>query len=110
MKFVFSESFPQPMSNRFILIAQQGSSDRDPRIGYRIMIAELFGDGFEEIVYDGYKIFAQGWLDDKTQEIYGRPVDVEWLRHDDSFIVSDDYRDVIYRIYYDPYEEDGVAE
>eukprot|EP01084_Bolivina_argentea_P059319 108322_1 len=103
MKFVWSEKFADPMSNRFILIAQHGSVNRNPPIGARIMIAELFS-GSEGIYNDivEYYPFAWGWLDDNTNKIYGRPVDVEWLKYDDSFIVTDDERNVVYRIYYEP--------
>merc|ERR1712087_564070 len=104
MKFVFSDSLP----NRFILVAQRGSdidSDSDteptnPKIGYRVMMVELFGDNFEEVF--AHRPFAHGWLDANTQTVHGRPVDVEWLRFDDSFLVSDDFADTIYRIYYAP--------
>ena len=100
MKFVFTERVRSGIPNRFMLVAQHGSDDDGERlIGFRIMIIELFGGNFDQIV--GYNVFADGWLDRERNEFYGRPVDVGWLKHDDSFIVSDDYADVIYRIYYD---------
>jgi glucose/arabinose dehydrogenase len=46
-----------------------------------------------------YKTFAEGWLDDTTQQSWGRPVDVLILK-DGSMLVSDDQAGVIYRIYY----------
>jgi glucose/arabinose dehydrogenase len=46
-----------------------------------------------------YKPFATGWLNPKNDDVTGRPVDLELLP-DGSMLVSDDYADVIYRIYY----------
>lgn len=102
MKFVFTEQITS-IPNRFILIAQHGSISSNPLIGFRVMLVEFFGNGFQEIV--SYQPFATGWLDAENQEYYGRPVDVEWLRNNDrdnGYIVSDDYANVIYRIYYEP--------
>jgi glucose/arabinose dehydrogenase len=47
-----------------------------------------------------YKPFAEGWLDEETNEYLGRPVDVATLR-DGSLLVSDDMAGAIYRISYD---------
>merc|ERR1711971_498593 len=101
MAFVFTERLIPNFPNRFILSAQHGSGDRrSPLLGYRIMMVELFGDGFQE-VFD-YRPFAEGWLDVESQKVNGRPVDVVWVQSDDSFLVSDDFAHTIYRIYYDP--------
>jgi len=43
--------------------------------------------------------FASGWLDDATQEVWGRPVDIQEL-HDGSILISDDVANCIYRISY----------
>jgi glucose/arabinose dehydrogenase len=48
-----------------------------------------------------YETFASGWLDDETQKVWGRPVDVLVL-NDGSMLVSDDQADVVYRISYKP--------
>ena len=58
------------------------------------MMATLDGN---EVV--SYKPFAEGWLDDG--DVWGRPVDIELLP-DGSMLVSDDFADAIYRIYYNP--------
>ena len=47
----------------------------------------------------GYETFASGWLDESTQKVWGRPVDVLLLA-DGSMLVSDDQANVIYRISY----------
>jgi len=44
-----------------------------------------------------YEPFAEGWL--KNGKVSGRPVDIELLP-DGSMLVSDDYANAIYRIYY----------
>ena len=38
----------------------------------------------------GHEVFASGWLDDATQKVWGRPVDV-LVMPDGSLLVSDDY-------------------
>jgi glucose/arabinose dehydrogenase len=43
--------------------------------------------------------FISGWLNEKEQTSWGRPVDVINLP-DGSILVSDDYADAIYRITY----------
>ena len=43
--------------------------------------------------------FISGWLNEKQQTSWGRPVDVINLP-DGSILVSDDYADAIYRITY----------
>ncbi|MBT8221225.1 MAG: sorbosone dehydrogenase family protein, partial [Bacteroidia bacterium] len=48
----------------------------------------------------GYEPFATGWLNDDTQEVWGRPVDLEFVS-DGSMLVSDDAADAIYRIFYE---------
>jgi glucose/arabinose dehydrogenase len=47
-----------------------------------------------------YEPFAEGWLQ-PGDEVWGRPVDLEWLP-DGSLLVSDDFANAIYRIYYRP--------
>jgi glucose/arabinose dehydrogenase len=47
----------------------------------------------------GYSTFASGWMDDATQKVWGRPVDV-LMMPDGSLLVSDDQAGVIYRISY----------
>jgi glucose/arabinose dehydrogenase len=46
-----------------------------------------------------YETFAEGWLNQETQEAWGRPVDVLVLS-DGSMLVSDDKGGIIYRITY----------
>ena len=46
-----------------------------------------------------YEPLVSGWLDEKSDEAWGRPVDVEVL-DDGSLLVSDDAKGVLYRITY----------
>jgi glucose/arabinose dehydrogenase len=46
-----------------------------------------------------YKPFAEGWLNDASQEAWGRPVDVQ-VYYDGSLLVSDDFAGLIYKVSY----------
>jgi glucose/arabinose dehydrogenase len=46
-----------------------------------------------------YEPLVTGWLDDATQDVWGRPVDVEVL-DDGSLLISDDWKGVLYRVTY----------
>ncbi|MEO0562559.1 MAG: sorbosone dehydrogenase family protein, partial [Chloroflexota bacterium] len=46
-----------------------------------------------------YEPFADGWLNERTGQAWGRPVDVE-VMPDGALLVSDDSAGVIYRISY----------
>ena len=47
-----------------------------------------------------YEPFAEGWLNVADDDAWGRPVDIEFLP-DGSMLVSDDFADAIYRIWYE---------
>ena len=76
-------------------IAEHGSWNRSKKIGYQISLVTL-DPAFKA---QSYVPFAEGWLDKETDEPWGRPVDIE-LMPDGSMLVSDDFADCIYRIYY----------
>jgi glucose/arabinose dehydrogenase len=65
------------------------------KIGYRLSMVTLD----ENYNSTGYSTFAEGWLDEGADEAWGRPVDLEFLP-DGSMLVSDDFANAIYRIYY----------
>jgi glucose/arabinose dehydrogenase len=46
-----------------------------------------------------YEPFLTGFLDEASDEVWGRPVDVEQL-DDGSLLVSDDHAGAVYRITY----------
>lgn len=91
LKFYTGNMFPQEYKNK-IFIAEHGSWNRSEKIGYRIALVTLDGNG--GATYEG---FAEGWL--QGQEDWGRPVDV-LLMPDGSMLVSDDKNNAIYRITY----------
>ena len=93
LEFYTHSQFPEKYRGR-IFIAEHGSWNRKKKIGYRIMMVALDGDQAT-----GYEPFAEGWLNEENDDVWGRPVDLEFLP-DGSMLVSDDYADVIYRIYY----------
>jgi glucose/arabinose dehydrogenase len=94
IKFYTGNKFPESYRNQ-AFIAEHGSWNRSKKIGYRISLVKL--EGNKKAV--SYETFASGWLNDTTQDAWGRPVDVLMLE-DGSMLVSDDYADVIYRISY----------
>lgn len=94
LEFVNTTMFPNNLSNT-IIIAEHGSWNRSAKIGYRLSQISIDENGKSK----GYENFASGWLNEDTDEAWGRPVDVEWL-NDGSLLVSDDFADVIYRIVY----------
>ena len=93
VEFYTGKQFPAKYKNHLI-IAEHGSWNREKKSGYRLMLVKLEGNKAVS-----YEPFAEGWLDHESQEVWGRPVDLEFLP-DGSMLVSDDYADVIYRISY----------
>ncbi len=92
MRFYTGTMFPPPYRGQ-IFIAEHGSWNRSSRIGYRVSLVEL--DGERAVAY---RTFASGWLG--AGRVWGRPVDVLVLP-DGSLLVSDDYADAVYRIWYE---------
>ncbi|MCB0661705.1 MAG: sorbosone dehydrogenase family protein [Saprospiraceae bacterium] len=93
IEFYTGNMFPKEYKNQ-PLFAEHGSWNRSTPIGYRVMMVKL-NDQYES---EGYVPFAEGWL--QGTEPWGRPVDLEMMP-DGSMLVSDDFADVVYRIYYD---------
>ena len=93
LEFYTGKNFPAAYQKQ-ILIAEHGSWNRTTPLGYRITLANVNDD--KQVT--SYKIFAEGWL--QNGKSWGRPVDLEFLP-DGSMLVSDDYGDAIYRIWYE---------
>jgi glucose/arabinose dehydrogenase len=91
MRFYTGHQFPASYRNR-IFIAEHGSWNRNPKLGYRITMVTLAGN--DAVTYEP---FAEGWL--QGNSAWGRPVDVI-VAPDGSLLVSDDKRGAIYRISY----------
>jgi glucose/arabinose dehydrogenase len=94
MRFYKGGMFPSTYKNQ-ALVAKHGSWNRTKKSGYTVALEEIDAAGN----VTGEKIFASGWLDEATQEVWGRPVDVQELP-DGSLLISDDMAGVIYRITY----------
>lgn len=94
IKFYTGSMFPATYKNQ-AFIAEHGSWNRSKKIGYRVSLVKV--ENNTKAI--GYETFASGWLDDETQKVWGRPVDVLVL-NDGSMLVSDDQADVVYRISY----------
>lgn len=94
MAFYTGDKFPAKYRGG-IFSAQHGSWNRSSPIGARLMFTSLKADGSA----DKTEVFAEGWLDAKTRQYRGRPVDVANLP-DGSILVSDDFAGAIYRISY----------
>ena len=93
IKFYTHNTFPEAYRGH-LFVAEHGSWNRTAKVGYRIMLIRL--DGNEAVSYEP---FIDGWLDDETQDQFGRPVDILFL-DDGSMLISDDYGDAIYRVTY----------
>jgi len=93
LKFYTGNMFPASYKNQLI-VAEHGSWNRSKKSGYNLSLVKLNGNKVT-----GHEMFASGWLDDATQKVWGRPVDV-LLLPDGSMLVSDDQANVIYRISY----------
>jgi glucose/arabinose dehydrogenase len=93
LKFYKGNQFPAPYSGN-LFIAEHGSWNRSKKSGYKIGLVKMSGGKAA-----GYESFATGWLDETSQKVWGRPVDVLVLA-DGSLLVSDDQANVIYRISY----------
>ncbi|MFZ9004992.1 MAG: sorbosone dehydrogenase family protein, partial [Robiginitalea sp.] len=74
--------------------AHHGAWTRASKVGYRITMVTL--DGNEATSYEP---FIDGWLEEASQEAFGRPVDILLLQ-DGSMLISDDVGDAIYRVTY----------
>jgi glucose/arabinose dehydrogenase len=93
MEFYKGKQFPAAYKNQ-ALIAEHGSWNRKKKSGYRVMMVNLDGEKGTS-----YQPFATGWLNEATDEAWGRPVDLEHMP-DGSMLVSDDFAGA-YRISYE---------
>lgn len=92
MRFYTGDQFPEMYRNK-AFIALHGSWNRSSKVGYTIVTATLTGNEVANV-----ETFAEGWLQ-PGDDVWGRPVDITWMQ-DGSMLISDDFADVIYRVYY----------
>jgi glucose/arabinose dehydrogenase len=93
LKFYNGTMFPASYKNQ-IFVAEHGSWDRSKKSGHNVSLVR-----FNNNKVAGHEVFASGWLNDATQKVWGRPVDVLVLK-DGSLLISDDQAGVIYRVTY----------
>jgi len=93
LKFYTGNMFPAQYKDQ-LFVARHGSWNRTKKSGYDLALVKLDGNRST-----GMETFASGWLDEASQKVWGRPVDVLAMP-DGSLLVSDDYAGVIYRISY----------
>lgn len=94
MRFYTGDLFPKSYQNN-IFIAKHGSWNRSKKIGYQVTNVVL--DNNQKVLKE--EVFAEGWLDHASQDVWGRPVDVLQMP-DGSLLVSDDMANCIYQISY----------
>lgn len=94
MRFYQGGMFPANFKNNAI-IAKHGSWNRSKKSGYEVVLAKIDASG----KVSGQEVFASGWLNPATQDVWGRPVDVQELP-DGSLLISDDMANCIYRVTY----------
>ncbi|MBN7812663.1 sorbosone dehydrogenase family protein [Algoriphagus sp. H41] len=94
MRFYRGSMFPEPYHHSAI-IAKHGSWNRSKKAGYEVEWVAMDASG----KVTGQQTFITGWLDDASQEVWGRPVDVLELP-DGSLLISDDMAGCIYRVTY----------
>lgn len=95
MRFYTGTMFPPEYRNA-IIVAEHGSWNREHKLGFRVMVVRL--DGNKAVSYEP---LVTGWLDEQSQKVWGRPVDVEVL-DDGSLLISDDWKGAVYRVTYKP--------
>jgi len=94
LRFYTGDQFPADYKNQ-LFIAKHGSWNRSKKSGYEVILARLDPAG----KVSGQEVIVSGWLDQATQEAWGRPVDVQQLA-DGSLLISDDVANCIYRLSY----------
>ncbi len=94
LEFWNDTNFPSSFNNH-VFIAEHGSWNRTTPIGYRITTVFVDKNGEAK----DYTNLITGFRDNAKNEVFGRPVDLEWMK-DGSLLISDDYSDCIYRLTY----------
>jgi glucose/arabinose dehydrogenase len=93
LKFYTGAMFPSSYKNQ-IFVSQHGSWNRSKKSGYQVGLVNVVKGNAT-----GFETFISGWLNNATQKVWGRPVDVLVLK-DGSMLISDDMAGVIYRVTY----------
>ncbi|MBV9105278.1 MAG: PQQ-dependent sugar dehydrogenase [Verrucomicrobia bacterium] len=90
--FLQTTRVPFPYRNGAV-VALHGSWDRSRKTGYKIIFFPWLPSGEPGAQVD----LVTGWLDDETQRIWGRPVDIV-PDMEGNLLISDDYSGTIYKL------------
>jgi glucose/arabinose dehydrogenase len=93
MRFYTGSMFPAEYRDR-VFIAEHGSWNRSKKSGYRVVTAKIKDGKAVDL-----RPFLEGFLDERANASWGRPVDVQ-VMPDGALLVSDDENGAIYRIAY----------
>ena len=93
MSFLQQTKLPDWLRNSAV-VAYHGSWDRSQKTGYKVVIfpwtsQQRPGNQVDLVI---------GWLDDRSQRVWGRPVDVKPATDGRSLFISDDYSGTIYEL------------
>lgn len=91
LKFYTGSMFPASYKGR-LFVAEHGSWNRSNKSGYVVAVVNVEGNKSA-----GHEVFASGWLNDDTQKVWGRPVDV-LMMPDGAMLISDDQAGVVYKV------------
>jgi glucose/arabinose dehydrogenase len=94
MRFYTGSMFPAEYKDT-MLIARRGSWNKTIKNGYDVVTVKATPDGKNPLV----KPFLTGFLDPKTNQFWGRPVDVLQMP-DGSVLVADEQNGAVYRVSY----------
>ena len=94
LHFYTGSMFPAEYKNA-MFIARKGSWNRTKKLGYDVVMVKTGDDGSNAQVTP----FITGFLDEKTDAFYGRPVYITQMP-DGSILLADEQMGAIYRISY----------
>lgn len=93
MVFLQDTKLPEWLRNS-AAVAYHGSWDRSRKTGYKVVIFPWTNQQRPADQVD----LVTGWLDDQSQRVWGRPVDVKPATDGKSLFISDDYSGTIYEL------------
>jgi glucose/arabinose dehydrogenase len=93
MAFLQETKLPEWLRNS-AAVAYHGSWDRSRKTGYKIVIFPWTSQGRP----GNQTELVTGWLDDRTQDFWGRPVDVKPATDGKSLFISDDKASAVYQL------------
>jgi glucose/arabinose dehydrogenase len=93
MAFLQETKLPEWLRNS-AAVAYHGSWDRSRKTGYKVVIFPWTGQQQPGNQVD----LVTGWLDEQSQRVWGRPVDVKPSADGEALFISDDHSGTIYEL------------